>query len=291
MQISIHNETAQLQSVILGIANDLGKPLDINPVSKSHIENGTYPTEEDLTKELKSFEAALTAAGVNVLRPENIIGVDQIFTRDIGFVIDNCFVISNMKEPARQKEFPGIAQHVKALDQAKIIELSNNVFVEGGDVVLFNEHIFVGVSTRTKSGAVDEIARLFPKKKVHAIRLKTSEDPGQHVLHLDCIFQPVGNDHCIIYEDGFVSIPKIVNELFPQEKRIKVTLEEKMSMFPNVFSINPSLVVIELSFTRLKAELEQRGINTVGVTFKEHSKLGGLLRCATLPLFRAKKRP
>ena len=57
-------------------------------------------------------------------------------------------------------------------------------------------------------------------------------------------------------------------------------------MFPNIFSVGPNDVIVEKGFTRLIQELENRGINCHKVKYSETSKLSGLLRCSTLPLFR-----
>ena len=51
MGLNISNETDNLVSVILGIADEMGKKPDIDecidPKTKYHIINNTYPKEED----------------------------------------------------------------------------------------------------------------------------------------------------------------------------------------------------------------------------------------------------
>lgn len=44
-KLNLNNETDRLVSVVLGIGKDQGEQLDIKPVYKFHIQNGTYPTE------------------------------------------------------------------------------------------------------------------------------------------------------------------------------------------------------------------------------------------------------
>ena len=66
---------------------------------------------------------------------------------------------------------------------------------------------------------------------------------------------------------------------------IKVTMEEKQLMFPNVFSVAPNKVIIEKNFSRLRHELNTKGIETIEIKFQETSKLSGLLRCST-PAFK-----
>ena len=56
--------------------------------------------------------------------------------------------------------------------------------------------------------------------------------------------------------------------------------------FLNIFSIAEDIVVVEEHFTRLKAWLEEQGITVETVPYREISKMGGLLRCSTLPLVR-----
>ncbi len=57
-------------------------------------------------------------------------------------------------------------------------------------------------------------------------------------------------------------------------------------MFPNVLSLGPGRVVIERQFIELRYWLEDRGFQVSEVDFRQISRMGGLLRCATLPLRR-----
>ncbi|MFY0592287.1 dimethylarginine dimethylaminohydrolase family protein [Roseivirga sp.] len=286
MKLNITNETNPLGTVILGIADDMGPELDINPVSKFHIENGTYPTEPAIKAELLTVEKALIAEGIQVYRPENLPGTEQIFTRDIGFVIDDKFVVANMKEPVRQKEFQGIEHILKTVNPDCILKLPSNVSIEGGDVVLHNDYVFVGISNRTNMEGFEFLKSAFPHKKVHPFKLVVTDDPKTNILHLDCAFQPVGTNSAIIYAEGFIQRPDILYDLFGTSGLIHVNQEEKQRMFPNIFSIAPNLVLIEENFYELIDPLEKRGIKTIKVKYLETSKLSGLLRCSTLPLFR-----
>lgn len=287
MDINIQNETSTLHSVILGIADDMGPPLDINPVSKSHIESGTYPTQGDIQRELLTVEKALKAEGVKVYRPQNIKGTDQIFTRDIGFVIDDKFVISNMKESVRAKELPGIKAVLADIPESHILIPPKEATIEGGDVIVHNEHVLIGISKRTNWAGFEFIKEAFPNKQVHALPLVVTDMPDTNILHLDCAFQPVGDQYAIIYPEGFKSKPEIIYEIFGSENLLEVDIDQKQRMFPNVFSISPKKVLVEEHFTELIKALEVRGIKAIQVKYQETSKLSGLLRCSTLPLSRA----
>ena len=107
MELHIHNETSRLREVILGLpqsngpAPSLGQTFD----SKSYesVLNGIYPAEEDIVHEMGAFENVLLKYGVKVYRPELVENCNQIFSRDVGFVIDDKIIVSNII-PDRQEE-------------------------------------------------------------------------------------------------------------------------------------------------------------------------------------------
>jgi N-dimethylarginine dimethylaminohydrolase len=74
--------------------------------------------------------------------------------------------------------------------------------------------------------------------------------------------------------------------VFGEDNVFDLTREEMYWMNSNIFSISEDIVVVEEHFTRLKAWLEQQGILVETVPYREISKMGGLLRCSTLPLIR-----
>jgi N-dimethylarginine dimethylaminohydrolase len=58
-------------------------------------------------------------------------------------------------------------------------------------------------------------------------------------------------------------------------------------LIPLVFSISPKVVVSEQNFNRLNNFMETEwGLTVERVPYHEISKMGGLLRCSTLPLIR-----
>ena len=285
LNIEIHDETSQLETVILGIAESYGveKQSSNNPKSMFHRKNGTYPKEEDVLLEVKSFEDALVANGVQVLRPTNIQDQNQIFTRDIGFVIGDFFIKANMKKESRKVEINGISHITNSF---KILTPPDDAFIEGGDIVLWKDYIFVGKSDRTNDAGYEFLKQNFKSKKVVQIPLFVSDDYQTNVLHLDCAFQPIGDDFAIFYADGFSVRPDALLDCFKKENLIQVNQQQMIDMYPNIFSISQSKVVIEKSFVELKTKLLQKGFDVIEVNYSETSKLRGLLRCSTLPLKR-----
>jgi len=77
-------------------------------------------------------------------------------------------------------------------------------------------------------------------------------------------------------------------DMFGQQNIFEITQEEMYHMNSNIFSISPSVVVSEERFIRLNNHMENNwGITVERVPYYEISKMGGLLRCSTLPLMRS----
>ena len=302
LKLRVTNETDRLKAVILGTAVSNGATPTLeeayDPKSAEHIKAGTYPIEKDMVAEMDAFAAVLQKYGVQVYRPEIITDCNQIFTRDIGFVIDDVFIKANIL-PDRQAEFQAIEYIVKQMNPDKVVTPPEEVHIEGGDVMPWNEHIFIGtykgddykeqVTARTNMAGVAFIQKLFPHKKVKEFDLvKSKTEARDNALHLDCCFQPVGKDKAIIYKGGFRSEAdyQYLVDIFGAENLFHIEREEMYEMNSNVFSISPDVVVSEKHFTRLNAWLRAQGFTVEEIPYSEISKQEGLLRCSTLPLLR-----
>lgn len=300
--LKLKNETAALQSVILGIAqNNGGTPLiseAYDPKSIEHIKAGTYPIEQDMCRELEGFLKILLSYDVKVYRPNVVPDCNQIFTRDIGFVIEDVFIKSNIL-PNREKEIEAIDFILKQINPDEIISLPEDAHIEGGDVILWDDYIFIGVysgtdysdliTARTNLAGAQFIKELFPDKKVKVFELiKSNTNPRANALHLDCCFQPIGVNKAIIYKDGFINNQDYhyLVSLFGIENLFHITQEEMYLMYSNIFSITNNIIVSESSFTRLNDWLRKEHFIVEEISFAEISKQEGLLRCATLPLKR-----
>lgn len=302
MKLHITNEYDQLEVVVLGSANSCGgRPhLDdaYDPKTKEHIRSGSYPYDEDMVEEMEYFQSVLLKYGVEVLRPSEIENLNQVFARDLFFVIDDKLVIPSIIRE-RIKEQEGLQIHLdKIADNHKIIA-PEGTYIEGGDVIVHNEYILIGYAkeedfynyktARTNEAGLEFIKKSFPHKKVIGFELNKSDYiPLENSLHLDCCFQPLGLGHALIFEDGFrnwVDL-NILKDIFGDANLIKVSRQEMYDMNCNVFSISPDVVVSERGFIRINEKLQNLGYKVEGIPYYQISKQEGLLRCSTLPVRR-----
>ena len=304
-QIDLHieSETARLREVVLGIPYSSGPVPTLAQTydSKSYesVLKGVYPSEESIVREMGAFESVLLKYGVKVYRPRLVHNCNQVFSRDVGFVIGDRIIVSNII-PDRQEEIDAYEDIYSQIHYKQIFNVPEAVHVEGGDVVLYKDYIFLGQydfpdyrevkTARTNRLAVDYLKMIFPDRKIVPLNLlKSDTDPYAGILHLDCTFMPVGEDKAIIYRGGFMN-PRDADHLvdiFGADNVFELTAGEMYWMNTNIFSIAPDVVVTEEHFDRLNNHLRQKwGITVETVPYREISRMGGLLRCSTLPLRR-----
>ena len=302
LNLNIHNETSRLRAVVFGSAINNGPTPTAeeayDPKSLEHILEGTYPLEADMILEMDAFNQVFLKYNVQVFRPEMIENYNQIFTRDIGFVIDNVFIKANIL-PERERELDAIQYVIDQVNPHKVVRPPDEVHIEGGDVMLWNDYIFIGtykgsdykdyITARTNMAGVAYIKNLFPNKIVKEFDLvKSKIEARDNALHLDCCFQPVGKNKGIIYKSGFREEADYVFlvKLFGKENLFHITRDEMYDMNSNVFSIDENVVVSEKNFTRLNKWLRDNGFIVEEIPYAQIAKQEGLLRCSTLPLIR-----
>ena len=302
LPIHVTNESSRLRAVVLGSAFSNGPTPTVeeayDPKSLEHILAGTYPTEEAMIAEMEGMNQVFQKYDVKVYRPEMIENYNQIFSRDIGFVIEDTFIKANIL-PDRERELEAIQYIINQINPKKVVRPPENVHIEGGDVILWNDYIFIGtykgsdykdyITARTNMDGVNYIKELFPNKIVKEFDLvKSKIEAKDNALHLDCCFQPIGTNKGIIYKSGFreeADYMYLVN-LFGKENLFHITRDEMYEMNSNIFSITPDVVVSEKSFTRLNTWLRDNGFTVEEISYDEIAKQEGLLRCSTLPLIR-----
>lgn len=302
IKLNIQNETSRLRAVVLGTAESNGPIPKVedcyDPKSIEHILAGTYPTEADMIEEMYAVAKVFDKYDIQVYRPEVIKDCNQIFARDIAFVIDDVLIEANIL-PHREEEVQAIDYIWNQVAEDKRVILPEACHVEGGDVMPWNDYIFIGtysgedypelITARTNADAVIAIQELFPNKIVKSFELrKSNTNPKENALHLDCCFNPIGKGKAIIHKNGFLienEYEWLVN-FFGKENVFEINKDEMYQMCSNIFSISEDVIISEQNFTRLNKWLRGQGFTVEEVPYAEIGKQEGLLRCTTMPLIR-----
>lgn len=298
MEIDIPNEWGRLEAVVVGHGRSMppAPTLDtaFDPTSKWHLRQGTYPRHGEVAAQLDALADTLAHAGVEVFRPVDIPELEQIFARDVGLVVDGTFIRSRTIEE-RKGEWQGVAPLLEGMDW---VQLPDNIQLEGGDVIVLDGALAVGVTqrpewsslkvARTLPPALSYLAETFPDREIIGIELhKDDEDPLKCALHLDCAYMPLGGGEAIVCPEAFVEEAQFNTLMSRHSKYASISLSEAAALQSNLLSIAPDTVLIDPQFKRLGTILADWGYTLLESPMDKVGRMGGLFRCSTLPLRRS----
>ena len=303
MQIlpEIQNEYGRLDTVVVGLASKMGGVPELEECydarSYESVKLGMFPKEESCSSQLKSLITILEKNGVKVIYPSLIHSLNQVFSRDIAFVIEDQYIIPNVIAD-RTKERDAMAEIEENIPSWNIIMMPSGCFAEGGDIIVDNDHVFVGVSNdetfdrfktaRTNFRGMDYLADEFPAKDFKGFELhKDDRDPLKGSLHLDCAFQPISGGALIaphLFKNE--SDVKWLIERYGETNVYCCSPEEAYSLATNVFSFSQNDIIVSEKCEAIQYWLRERGLNVHSIVYDEIVKMGGLLRCTTMPLKR-----
>jgi len=202
---------------------------------------------------------------------------EQLDVRDVATVINDTLLVCSMKEPLRQHE-PAALDALLTEIESPVVRVDAGV-VEGGDVILDGDTLYVGLSERTNISGLHWLEHRFGDRfEVTAIELKPP------FLHLDVVFNLVGNNLALIYPEAIQG--SSLDMLRKRYKWIVVTAREEFDLATNVFSLSPETVISHRQQARVNRLLREQGLEVIEPDYSEIIKIGGAFRCGTCPLIR-----
>ncbi|WP_254434247.1 dimethylarginine dimethylaminohydrolase family protein [Halobacillus sp. Marseille-Q1614] len=201
---------------------------------------------------------------------------EQVFTRDIGFCIGQHLYISSLASDLRKEEVEPLIEFIEEMN-ITYTQLTGPS-IEGGDVIINGQTIYVGISERTTLSAAEQLQKTLPAYTV--IPLELRED----ILHLDCAFNIVDEKTALLFPDAFKQ--KDVDLLKQTFHCIEVGGQEQFQLGTNVLSIGGRKVISLPQNERVNQELRGAGFEVLEVDLSEIIKSGGSFRCCTLPINR-----
>ena len=277
MNFKIPNETSTLRKVIVGLGHSIPLPSSYHSDSPEYTKYHNQIWDKNLLiKQQKIFFSVLKKYDVKLLHTN--INKDlpwQMYTRDTGFVIrDKFFFCNNRGLPDRKDEIKEILHHFKHYKKENIIEIKTGK-IEGGDVIISKEEIFIGVSSRTSIEAIKQVEKEFKVKRLHL---------GKNVMHLDTRLTLLPKNVALIYPESFTK--KDFEYLNKKYDLIELNRKDGLNLASNVFVINPNVIVVNKAHKKVQNELKKRGFIVETVDYSEPIALAGSFRCTTLPILR-----
>ena len=105
-------------------------------------------------------------------------------------------------------------------------------------------------------------------------------------LHLDCAFMPLGHGEAIVCREAFLNGRQRDDLLSRFKGTVDITLQEAALLQSNLLHLTPDTLLIDPRYQRLSQVLREMGYELIEVPMHHVGKMGGLFRCATLPLLR-----
>jgi N-dimethylarginine dimethylaminohydrolase len=233
------------------------------------------PSTASIIAQHERVVQVLANQGIHVVRVAPTSGLPlQFNVRDAAIVIGSRLVLARMARRERAGE-PALV--VAALAPTSAVAVSGGT-LEGGDLMLTPTEIFVGLGERTNEAGCKSLSALLAQgRRVTAIRLTKG------TLHLDVALNLLGPHIGVIHR------PSIANDL-PESLRtvewIEVTDDEFAEQAVNMLVVEPRTVIMDARHERLRSNLTTRGWRCLPVELDEITKVGGGVRCMTLPLVR-----
>ncbi|WP_374054805.1 dimethylarginine dimethylaminohydrolase family protein [Rossellomorea sp. FM04394] len=200
---------------------------------------------------------------------------EQVFTRDIGFSIHDQFFVASMNTDVRRGEVKTLKNWLETND-VPYHELLHSI--EGGDVLVDEQNIWIGVSGRTNQLAIQSLRNQLPQYTVHELPLK------EGILHLDCVFTIISEEWALVYPPAFSK--EDLESIKEHYNIITVSDDEQFQMGPNVLAIGDGKIISLTQNQDMNERIRSKGFDVIELDLSEIIKSGGSFRCCTLPLIR-----
>ncbi len=213
------------------------------------------------------YERALQQLGLAVLSlPEEPGLPDSVFVEDTALVLDECAVILLPGAPSRRPETESIARALRPY--RKLFHIEPPARVDGGDILRVGRQIYVGLSSRSDTNALEQLQDLLGplRYQVHPVTVSGC-------LHLKSAATQVAEDTLLV-NPAWVDKSTFADVTF-------VDIDASESYAANAL-LSGDTVIYPESFPRTQKHLRESGIRMLTVAADELAKAEGAVTCCSL---------
>lgn len=307
MKVRAYNEWDRLESVLIGIADNIYFPghhsieeeathslafRSLKRALYSALEGYRAPgfISNQFQRELNQFSAILKKEKITVLHPKPVqplpheaAGLGQMFARDSILTVGETVILGQLQIEMRRKERRGFTKLVEdmILHGIRVERLDyKGAYLEGGDVILDWPHVYVGIGKYGSNAAGAEWLQQVLGSTAQVIPVQIL-DPG--ILHLDCCLTLIGAGRGIIHRAALCDpLPAPLDDY----DFIEIDARTRLELGGNILMLDPETIVLQSRHSALASVLNQRGYRCMLLPFNWHATLDGAFRCASAPLLR-----
>jgi dimethylargininase len=214
------------------------------------------------------YRALLRSLGCEVIDlPADPNHPDCVFIEDTAIVLDDVAVITRPGAESRRGEVEAVANELAR--HRPLVRIEAPATIDGGDVLVLGDRIYVGLSSRTNEEALEQLARL-TRREVIGVSVGGA-------LHLKTAITRVSDDTLLVNREWVDVAP------FAGWKLVDVDPEEPFG--GNAVFLRDKLVY-PTAFPRTRARLEAHGLDVRTIDADELAKAEGGVTCCSLLLLR-----
>jgi len=219
------------------------------------------------TREHESYEALLSRLGASVRRlPSEPSLPDAVFVEDTAIVLDEIAVITRPGATSRRQETKSTAMALAA--NRPLAQIEEPGTLDGGDVLVAGRCVYVGLSTRTNRGAIDQLAKVLGPFGYEVIPVRF-----RGCLHLKSGVSLVADDLVLLNPDWVDTV------VFAGHRAVTVDPAEPHAA--NALALGGS-VIHPQQFSRTRARLEAEGLRVSPLAMAELAKAEAGVTCCSL---------
>jgi len=192
---------------------------------------------------------------------------DSTFIEDVALCTPLCVVLANPGAESRRGEIDSMRQVFEEYYNT-IEKISQPGTLEAGDVMIVDNHFYIGVSNRTNIEGADQLISILEKHKMTG-----SKVPLGKMLHLKSGVSYLENNNMLVCGE-FTTTKE-----FTRFNRIKI--DEDESYAANSLWIN-GRVLVPAGYPKTREKIEKAGYETIILDVSEFRKVDGGLSCLSL---------
>ncbi|PYR53978.1 MAG: dimethylargininase [Acidobacteria bacterium] len=191
---------------------------------------------------------------------------DSVFVEDIAVVFDELALITRPGAASRRVETPAVADALARYRTLRYIESPG--CVDGGDVLVVGEHVFVGQSTRTNAAGIEQMRHILDP---YGYTVEEVEVTG--CLHLKSAVTALTAD-LLLMNRAWTDADRFARFTI-------VDVDPAEPLAANALPIG-GLVIFPAAFPRTERRLAAQGFHVRTVDVSEFAKAEGGVTCCSL---------